>query len=314
MFRPLNQSFYTGIEHVYAGEYPGDKDEEKARAKIQQMILFGVRHFVDLTGFWELRPYVHLLPTGTTHTRFPIQDCGVPNSVDDVYRLLNKIKDLLKQDDGIVFIHCWGGVGRTGTIVACYIAEEMENPTFETVMKRLRDSFLEMPKAAHRVTPDTKEQEEFIRKYIESKLERTGQGTGQSGKLDGFQKPKFKVLMWQGTHFTAKFDQASFPKGYLNVWLEYSDVNAETVRRQTEGFVSGFKLIAIRNKEFGESGTNIIYQIAPENYVPIPRVDFTKGESVFGIQDFDFNCMMKVSFRPSLDSVDGLIPLYEWEI
>jgi len=59
----------------------------------------------------------------------------------------------------------------------------MENPTFETVMKRLRDSFLEMPKAAHRVTPDTKEQEEFIRKYIESKLERTGQGTGWHGKL-----------------------------------------------------------------------------------------------------------------------------------
>lgn len=127
-------------------------------------------------------------------------------------------------------------------------------------------------------------------------------------------KPKFEVLMWQGTHFTCKFDQASFSNGYLNVWLEYSDVNAETVRRQTEGFVSGFKLIAIRNKEFGESGTNIIYQIAPENYVPIPSVDFNKGESVFGIQDFDFNCMMKVSFRPSLDSVEGLIPLYDWEI
>lgn len=88
----------------------------------------------------------------------------------------------------------------------------------------------------------------------------------------------------------------------------------ETVRRQTEGFVSGFKLIAIRNEEFGESGTNIIYQIVPENYVPIPSVDFNKGESVFGIQDFDFNCMMKVSFRPSLDSVEGLIPLYDWEI
>ena len=119
--------------------------------------------------------------------------------------------------------------------------------------------------------------------------------------------------MWQGTHFTAKFEQASFPKGYLNVWLEYSNVSEETVRRQTGGFVSGFRLIAIRNEELGKRGTNIIYQIDTENHTPIPGVDF-KGESVYGIQDFDFNCKMKVSFRPSLDNVDGLILLYEWEI
>lgn len=127
-------------------------------------------------------------------------------------------------------------------------------------------------------------------------------------------KPQFEVLMWQGTHFTAKFEQASFPKGYLNVWLEYSDVREETVRRQTEGFVSGFRLIAIRNEEFGQPGTNIIYQIDPEDHTLIPKIDIKEGESVFGIQDFDFNCLMKVSFRPSLDNLDGLIPLYEWEI
>lgn len=127
-------------------------------------------------------------------------------------------------------------------------------------------------------------------------------------------KPVFEVLMWQGTHFTAKFEQASFPKGYLNVWLEYSKIKEEIVKSHTEGFISGFRLIAIRNEEFGKPGTNIIYQIAPENYTPIPRVDFKVGESVFGIQDFDFKCSMKVSFRPSLDTVDGFIPLYKWEI
>ena len=133
-------------------------------------------------------------------------------------------------------------------------------------------------------------------------------------QLTEINKPKFEVLMWQGTHFTAKFEQASLPKGYLNVWLEYSDVSEKIVKSQTEGFVSGFRLIAIRNEEFGKPGTNIIYQIDPENHTPIPGVDFKEGESVFGIQDFDFNCIMKVSFRPSLDNVDGLIPLYEWEI
>ena len=71
-----------------------------------------------------------------------------------------------------MYIHCWGGVGRTGTIVECLLAESMEKPTFENTMKWLRSRFSEMPKAAHRVTPDTKEQEAFIRKYVESIIDR----------------------------------------------------------------------------------------------------------------------------------------------
>lgn len=125
---------------------------------------------------------------------------------------------------------------------------------------------------------------------------------------------KFEVLMWCGAYFTAKFDQKSFPHGYLNIWLEYSDIDDEFVKRHTDGFVSGFRLIAIRNKEFGEKGTNIIYQVNPWLYVPIPDVQFQPTESVIGIRDCDFNCRMKVSFRPSLDNLEGLIPLYEWEI
>lgn len=127
-------------------------------------------------------------------------------------------------------------------------------------------------------------------------------------------QPKFEALMWVGNHFTLKFDQADFSQGYLNIWFEYSNVGEEFIRRHTEGFVSGLKLISIRNKEFGLSGTNFIFQIAPQHYVPIPEVEFTAGESVIGVQDCDFSCIMKISFRPSLDTLDGSIPLYEWEI
>ncbi|MCR4847738.1 MAG: hypothetical protein K5920_02660 [Bacteroidales bacterium] len=151
-------------------------------------------------------------------------------------------------------------------------------------------------------------------RYIEQRIQEMIDEMNEELERNTDQKPKFEVLMWQGTHFTAKFEQASFPKGYLNVWLEYSEIREETVRRQTEGFVSGFRLIAIRNEEFGQPGTNIIYQIDPEDHTLIPKIDIKEGESVFGIQDFDFNCIMKVSFRPSLDNLDGLIPLYEWEI
>lgn len=163
--RPLYQS-YRVDSNVFAGEYPGDKYGEKAEIKIQQMLQFGARHFIDLTEAGELTPYAQLLSDDCTYTRFPIRDVSVPTSVGDVSKLLDKIKKLSDCKDGYVYIHCWGGVGRTGTIVACYLAEQMEEPTADKTLTRLRKLFSVMPKSAHRVTPETKEQEDFVAKYV----------------------------------------------------------------------------------------------------------------------------------------------------
>jgi len=165
--RPTYQSYYLGY-NIFAGEYPGDKYTEKADIKIKQMLHFGVRHFIDLTEEGELKPYSHLLPANCTYRRFPIHDCGVPQSIESVEQLLNYIREVSKREDGYVYIHCWGGVGRTGTIVACYLAKK----TFEDTMKVLRSHFSEMPKSANRVTPDTKGQEAFIKQFIDGREER----------------------------------------------------------------------------------------------------------------------------------------------
>lgn len=89
--RPLLQS-YCLYGSPFAGEYPGDKDENVARQKIEPMVHFGVEHFVDPTEEGELKPYNHLLPKGTDYLRFPIPDCGVPKSIESVNRLPDKIK------------------------------------------------------------------------------------------------------------------------------------------------------------------------------------------------------------------------------
>ena len=160
--RPLYQSFYLSTDKVFAGEYPGDKDEETARAKLQQMVHFGVRHFIDLTEEGECCPYSHLLPENTTYMRFPIADCGVPRNINDVDRLINHIKVLSQRNDGYIYIHCSDGVGRTGTIVGCYLAGN----SFDKTMEMLRTFFSEMPKSADRSIPDTIEQKEFIKRYV----------------------------------------------------------------------------------------------------------------------------------------------------
>ena len=170
--RPLYQSYYIGSGHTFAGEYPGDKNGKKAKNKIRNMLHFGVRHFIDLTEEGELHPYAHLLSSGCTYDRFPIRDVSIPKSTHEVYRLIDKITEFSKRDDGYIYIHCWGGVGRTGTIVACLRAEGMENPTIDDALTCLRNLFSEMPKSSHRLTPETKEQEAFIGQYVESIIHR----------------------------------------------------------------------------------------------------------------------------------------------
>lgn len=173
--RPLHQSYEVwGNGIIYAGEYPGDKNEEIAKRKIGKMYHFGIRHFIDLTEEGELRPYNHLLPSDTTYTRFPITDCGAPKSIESVQRLLLRIEELKKMD-GYVYVHCWGGVGRTGTIIACYLAQNWDEPDLNKTLEVLRRNFTEMPKSAYRETPETKEQIDFIERFI---------NTGKSYKKD----------------------------------------------------------------------------------------------------------------------------------
>lgn len=161
--RPLYQSYYLN-EYLYAGEYLGDKDEEVAKRKIKQMLHFGVKHFVDLTEEGELRPYSHILPKGISYLRFPIKDCGVPQSFESVNRLLDKIQKLQKMG-GYTYIHCWGGVGRTGTIVGCLKARQLYKYDDFDALTVLRNFYKEMPKSTYHSVPDTQEQEVFIETF-----------------------------------------------------------------------------------------------------------------------------------------------------
>ncbi len=164
--RPCYQS-YKVCWNFFAGEYPGDKYGELAEQKIPHMVKFGIRHFIDLTECDEWKPYAHLLPEGVTHTRFPVRDVSVPDSVEAVHELLEKIDALQADFCNKIYLHCWGGVGRTGTIVSCYFAKHSPNPSVEESLAFLRKAFSAMPKAKHRMSPETPEQVDFVGRYVE---------------------------------------------------------------------------------------------------------------------------------------------------
>ena len=162
---PCRES-YLLMGSVYAGEYPGAKEENASKLKVAQLYRFGVRHFVDLTEEGELCPYESLLPSDATHYRFPIKDVSVPTDVEAVHRLLHKI-DEWEKTGGYVYIHCWGGVGRTGTIAACYLLHKMVLPDAAQALKMMQARFATMPKSKHKVSPETQAQVAFVHQFAE---------------------------------------------------------------------------------------------------------------------------------------------------
>ena len=163
--RPIDNS-YQVTSQIYAGEYPRNKDEESSLVKIRQFESFGITHFIDLTEEGELASYENLLYPRASHQRFPIRDVSVPKSIEDVRKLVDEIIGIVHNNpDAKVYIHCWGGVGRTGTIVGCLLSE-LYQLSYDETMTKLEELFSACPKSAYRRTPETAGQRNFIKTFI----------------------------------------------------------------------------------------------------------------------------------------------------
>jgi hypothetical protein len=94
----------------------------------------GIRHFIDLTESGELIPYESILLEESraagitvTYQRFPIRDNSAPSDSEHLAEILFAI-DRRIREGGAVYLHCWGGVGRTGLVVACWLQEHGRTP------------------------------------------------------------------------------------------------------------------------------------------------------------------------------------------
>jgi hypothetical protein len=133
--RPNGNTYWVVPHEFLAGEYPGDKDPAKAKKKINQFFAAGIRHFVDLTEVRDqLAPYESILfeearnsSINVTYQRFPILDNSVPRDSEHLAEILFTI-DRRIREEGVVYLHCWGGVGRTGLVVACWLQEHGRTP------------------------------------------------------------------------------------------------------------------------------------------------------------------------------------------
>ena len=104
---------YAVCDDLIAGGYPDTPEAVEALERE------GVTLFVDLTHPSDpLDDYGHLL-RGSRRVAYPIPDMGTPTA-GYVMRILDDI-DGARAQGGTVYVHCWGGVGRTGTVIGCWL-------------------------------------------------------------------------------------------------------------------------------------------------------------------------------------------------
>ena len=160
--QPIKHCYWVVPGKLLAGEYPRNKDEESSRTKIAALIRSGITNFIDLTEENEgLLPYSDMI-SPASHQRFGIRDVSIPDSTGVTVAILDAIDHHIGQGQ-MVYVHCWGGAGRTGVIVGCWLARHGLGG--ESALVRLRELWQLCPKSAYRRTPDTLEQEQYILRW-----------------------------------------------------------------------------------------------------------------------------------------------------
>jgi protein-tyrosine phosphatase len=116
-----------------AGEYPGEVEPEQTRLRLQALVAGGIRTFIDLTDEGEVNEDAKVIPAyrnilrqlaeeesiQITYANIPIEDRGVPSPW--TMRCILDVIDRSLADENPVYVHCWAGRGRTGTVVGCYL-------------------------------------------------------------------------------------------------------------------------------------------------------------------------------------------------
>ena len=174
--RPIASSYWVAPGRLAAGEFPGAPHSSDARVKLRQLLQAGIDHFIDLTTPQDrLEPYAAIakdeaagLGLAVEWERHPIVDGSVPRSTDQMAGVLDAIDDALDQSK-TVYVHCWGGVGRTGTVVGCWLVRHGSKGN--DALRQIAEWWRRMPELKrffHPDSPETWEQQEYVRTWSEA--------------------------------------------------------------------------------------------------------------------------------------------------
>ena len=176
--RPIPNSYWVIPGRLAAGEYPGEVDPMEAAAKIQCLLRGGLNHFIDLTEQGERTNQGELVAyrgianeealnigISIQWNRHPIPDTNVPDSPEAMAGTLDAIDYALAAGSN-VYVHCWGGAGRTGAVIGCWLVRH--GHTGEEALAKIARWWQGVDKAYRQPrSPNEKVQREYVRHWTE---------------------------------------------------------------------------------------------------------------------------------------------------
>ena len=155
MALPENYSLLPGTR-VAGSAHPGE--QALLPATLASLEQAGLRAVVSLTE----RPLskANLAEFAMQYLHEPVPDFSAP-TMEQITRVLAFIQEAESRGDGVL-VHCMGGIGRTGTVLACYLVSQGSTPDQAIAeIRRLRPGSIEVP-----------EQERAVRVWGEHKKSR----------------------------------------------------------------------------------------------------------------------------------------------
>jgi ADP-ribosylglycohydrolase len=159
---PLANSYWVLPGRLLAGEHPAGLTAELTRARLTKLLDAGIDCFVDLTGPEETARYHDALPAGIEYFRMPLTDHSVPSERGDMASILERLRTALGTGRR-VYVHCRAGIGRTGTVVGCLLAEREGG---EEALAQLNRLWQQSARSTQWPTvPETLEQIDYVRDW-----------------------------------------------------------------------------------------------------------------------------------------------------
>ena len=166
---PIQNSYWVIPGRLRAGAHPGFDSIEEIKKRLFWLIDLGINYIVDLTVSNEVNEnypaYINEITSvfkkQIEYQRFSIQDWSTPPK-EMMVEILERIDTVLSEGKNI-YLHCYGGKGRTGTVVGCYLVQHGE--TGDRALKRIEELRDEIAEKNDR-SPETDEQRKMVLEWI----------------------------------------------------------------------------------------------------------------------------------------------------